>query len=168
MVRTRVTGTVQISEDLEFEHRSWLMERIGWAVMTLIVVLAIAGLFGSGPLSSAIAGQKGGELWVEYNRFERLLSPTQVRACVGAAPAGELRLSITREYLERVHVQEIMPPPKRVEAAGDWFTFVFHGARAGSATSVTFYLKPNESGRLRASIRMGEMEPLSFGQLVFP
>jgi hypothetical protein len=40
-----------VQEHMRFQHRTWLIERIGWFVLAFIVLLALLGLFGSGFLS---------------------------------------------------------------------------------------------------------------------
>ena len=37
----------------EYHRREWAVQRIGWCVMTLVLAAAVAGVFGSGPVSRA-------------------------------------------------------------------------------------------------------------------
>lgn len=46
-------GDLEIEEDLDHQRRCWKLERASWAVMALVLLAAMAGLFGSGPLSWA-------------------------------------------------------------------------------------------------------------------
>lgn len=70
-------GDLDIAQDLEHQRREWVIERIGWAIMALILLAALAGLLGSGPLSNARIDHPGSHLSAEYNRFERYQSPTK-------------------------------------------------------------------------------------------
>jgi hypothetical protein len=42
-------GDLEIQEDLPFQRREWLVERVAWGVMALLIVAALLGLFGTGP-----------------------------------------------------------------------------------------------------------------------
>jgi len=50
---------------MEFQRRSWIVQRIGWAIFALVILLAALGLFGDGVLSDAQAGQKEGAVWLD-------------------------------------------------------------------------------------------------------
>ncbi len=62
-------GDLEIPEDLPFQRREWVAERIAWTVMALVVGAAVLGLFGSGWLSRSIAGDQGAPVWLEYERY---------------------------------------------------------------------------------------------------
>lgn len=42
---------LEIEEDLRLQHRLWTAERVGWLMVGVLVLAALAGLFGTGPLS---------------------------------------------------------------------------------------------------------------------
>src|SRR5947209_3798236 len=66
----------EIQQDLPFQRRLWNFQRIAWAIMLLVAVAALLGLFGTGPLDNAKVGREGSPLWLEFNRFGRLQSET--------------------------------------------------------------------------------------------
>ena len=43
--------SLQIEEDLPLQERTWRFQRVGWAIMGLLLLSALAGLFANGPLS---------------------------------------------------------------------------------------------------------------------
>ena len=63
----RVDG-LQLEEDASFRRRAWAVQRAGWALMALLLLGAILGLLGSGPLSTATADVPG-LMRIEYQRF---------------------------------------------------------------------------------------------------
>lgn len=71
MAKSKKVGDLQISEDMEFQRRSWIVQRTGWAIFALVILLAALGVSGDGMLSSARAGQEDGGLWLEFPRFGR-------------------------------------------------------------------------------------------------
>jgi hypothetical protein len=102
-------GDLEIQEDLPFQRREWLAERMAWAVMGLLIAAAILGLFGTGPLSRMTAGDWAGPLWLEYERFARLLAPAVLRVHLGPAAARDRTVSlwIDRRYMENVELQQV-------------------------------------------------------------
>lgn len=63
--------------DLAFQRGDWRRERIGWALMTLLVVAAVLGLFGEGLLSSRTVG--GGTVFaLTHERTARRQDRTEV------------------------------------------------------------------------------------------
>jgi len=86
MARTKKVGDLQINEDMEFQRRSWIVQRVGWLVFALVILLAALGLFGDGILSDAKAGQEEGALWLEYPRFKRFEDEFQMRCMQTKAP----------------------------------------------------------------------------------
>lgn len=49
----------------------WRFQQLGWAVMALIVVLALLGVFSTGPLSWSSTTAADGTVEVQYQRFVR-------------------------------------------------------------------------------------------------
>jgi hypothetical protein len=37
---------LEVNEELEFQRRDWMAQRVGWTVMALVVVVALLGLLG--------------------------------------------------------------------------------------------------------------------------
>jgi hypothetical protein len=171
----RTGGGLEIDEDLPFQRREWVAERVGWAAMALLVLAALLGLFGTGPLASATAGNPAGPLWIEYERFNRLLAPATLRVHLGAGAArgGEARVWLDRRYLESVQLQRVTPQPDGVEAAPDRMVFVFRMAEPDQPTTITFSFKPERFGSLpgRAGLAGAGAppdRPLRFRQFVYP
>ena len=55
-------GDLEISPDLNFQRRSWAMQRFAWVVLALFILAALLGLFGPGPLSQTRAEQQDSPL----------------------------------------------------------------------------------------------------------
>lgn len=95
-------GDLEINQDLAFERRQWPVQRVGWGVGALIIVAALLGVFGSGPLSAATAGDEE-TLLVHFQRFVRHKGQGELVVKVGPnqASAGQVELWLTTEYLGR-------------------------------------------------------------------
>lgn len=113
------------------QRRFWLVERIGWSILTLIIVWAIAGGAGGGMLADAQLHGEGVEL--HYERFARHGAGTQIEFRWHAAPRGELSLALDATFVDRMEID-----------------FISHGLQpVRSADAVVFRLvDPPRSGSL--------------------
>lgn len=154
MAEPQLVKDLEIVEDLDYQRRSWIVQRVGWVVMGSLSLAGLLGLFGPGLLSWAKAGKPGDRLWLEYERFERFQSPAQLRVHVapGASQTGQTRLQIDRDYLEQIQLQQVTPQPWRVEAAGDQLGYIFQIAKPEQSTAITFYFQPQQIGSLSGSV----------------
>jgi hypothetical protein len=170
MVKKPDSSELELKQDLDFERRSWTIERIGWTVMGLVVLAALTGLFGAGPLSATTAGEKGGPLWLEYPRFGRLKAPLMLRVHLGpnTLQQGPVRLWLGRDYLESVQIEAVTPPPEEVEAGPERLTYVFPVSEPSRSTAVTFFLKADQIGRQGGCIGLVEGPTLCFRQFIYP
>jgi len=152
----------QIDEDLKFQRREWKIQRVGWLAMALVIIAALLGVFGTGPLSSATIEGEG--LRLEHERLCRLQRGTQLRFTIGET-GDPVRLLIGGEYLDSVMIDRITPEPAKAEAVSDGVVFQF--AVQGPA-AVTFHLTPKKFGSVSGKARLGQAAPISFTQFIYP
>lgn len=146
-----------------------MWQRFGWAVFALIVVAALAGLIGPGPLSWASARAPSGLVEVEYSRFVRHIGDSGVELRVQPDPAqpDTARVWISSEYLSGVNLQQVTPQP-------DTWTIVDDGVVLAFPTGgpvpvhVRIHLRPDEIGLLRGAAGVPGQEPVEFWQFVYP
>jgi hypothetical protein len=163
-------GDLELDQDLEFERRSWTIERIGWVVMAIVGLAALIGVLGPGPLSETTAGEPDGPLWLEYSRLGRFSAPLTLRVHLGPS-AGQQRLAriwLSREYLEGVQVERVTPHAAEVEAGPEQLTYVFPVRDPSRETAVTFSLKAQQIGRQRGCVGLAHGPPLCFRQFIYP
>lgn len=146
------------------------MERIAWVIGTLILVAALLGFLGPGPLGKATAASSDRSLSVEYYRMERYEAPVQLRISVNGTLAkdGELRLWVDRQFVEAVEIKHIDPEPEHSEINGQRFVYVFKTAAAPSTIKLFFHFEPNKFGKTPAQIGIVDGPELQFSQFYFP
>jgi hypothetical protein len=171
MSESRRVGDLEVAEDFDHQKRSWAVQRAGWVVLTLVVLAAAAGCFGSGPASSASAGEPGGPLHLRYDRFARAQGRTELELRVSPGPGPgserEARVWLDRAYLAGFEIDSITPEPERTEAGPDRLVFVFALERPGPF-DVTIHLQPQRFGRLRGRAGVPGGPAVTFAQLVYP
>lgn len=170
MASVQRIGDLEIGQDIIFQRREWSAQRIGWALMALLILAGLAGLFGAGPLSQATAGSEGGPLWIEYDRFERRQAPAMLRVHLGpgAASNGQAQVWLSRNYVEAIEIEQIIPQPERVEAGPERMIYVFNVGDTSQPTAITFYLKPQAIGAIQAQAGLADEQPLNFSHFVYP
>ena len=162
-------GNVEIDQDLEFQHRMWRAERIGWAVMAILLLCAALGMFGHGALSRTMA-LKGDLLTVEYQRFGRYQAPMEMRVYLSAGSSQDLFFQLDRVFLMNVQITSIFPKPVTEQPIYDGVQFLFSPTRVKGEGSlvVTISYQPKQMGLLKAAVRGEETTSLSVTQFIYP
>ena len=146
---------LDLQENVGIERRGWRVQRAAWLAMLVVVLAALGGLFGNGPLSWSTRTSTDGDLRVTYDRFARLGGNAELGIDLGTSSdeSSNVAIEIERSYLEAVVVQSVTPQPDSVESAGEFLRYVFR-ADSGSPLRVVFEVEPDSawsaSGRVRA------------------
>jgi len=156
-----------IDEDLDFQQKMWRIQRAGWVVLALLMLVTVLGLFGGGPLSSAQALDSSGLLQVDYDRFVRMQSPQTLQVSLDEAAVHDQQASVwvSQAFLDRVRVERIQPQPERVTAqdGGQIYQFSVRGP-----LQVTYDLQAKGPGVYRVELGLPGAEPAAFTQVVYP
>ena len=175
MAEMKRVGDLQVAEDLRAQRRNWAFAAVGSAVMVMVALVGLLGLFGgAGPLSRATVGGQKDTIYIqEYERFLRFGKPTTLHVSLdttAAVEGGAIRLWINREYLKSVQVQEVDPQPDTVEATPERLVYVFDAKEGseGRPTEVTFELEPDEMGTLAGQVGLDGGASQTYEQFVYP
>lgn len=161
-------GRKRAEEDLEanlaFHRREWRVQRVGWVLVALFLLLAGAGLFGNGPLSRAYTDSGTGRL--DYQRFLRYGLTTDLVVTPAASQHGVIRVAISGDYLEAFSVERITPEPAAVRISGP--NIVYEFASAGPGAAISFHMHPQRLWRRTATVTIDGGAPLHISQLTYP
>jgi hypothetical protein len=160
---------LQINQDVPYQRKEWRVQRIIWVFVTALLIAALAGLLGPGPLSSTSAGTRA--FRVEYLRFARWQAPQSLVVSADTAGATTLQLAFSRSFLGSMQVQQITPQPANAKVSGANFIYTFDVTGPGTATDVTFSLQPTSLGTIHGAINLvaaGHQSSLHFTELVYP
>lgn len=115
---------LQVTEDRAWQEKFWTAQRVGWVLMAVFIVAAIAGLTGmGGPLASARAELGGGT--IDYPRITRWQADDQLQVRVSPTSPADVELTLSPEFVQLFAISSIQPEPAEVQAtaAGHRFTF---------------------------------------------
>jgi hypothetical protein len=174
MAEMKRVRDLEVAEDLKAQRRNWAFAVVGSAVMIMVALAGLLGLFGgAGPLSRATLGDQNDTLYIqEYERFLRFGKPTTLHLSLdtAAVEGGEIRLWINREYLKSIQLQEVDPQPDTIEVTPERLIYIFN-AKEGSEdrrAEVTFELEPDEMGTLAGRVGLDGGASQTFEQFVYP
>jgi hypothetical protein len=169
MSRLRRVGSLEIDQDLDFQRREWRVQRVLWVGAALLLVLAVLGLFGTGPISSTTATSGDGTVAVDYHRFVRHDGRASLRFHVSGDQASnqQIALWISQGYIDNMQIEDITPQPTEVRSAGDRTIFVFAVDQPGDPLNATFSLRPSHIGRISGEAGAGDAR-LDIDQLSYP
>jgi hypothetical protein len=160
-----IPAGLQIEQDLNFQAREWRVQRYAWIGIAIVLIAAGLGLFGNGLLSGASVENDG--LKLEYDRFGRFQQTTSLRFTISHDSPGAARLFISREYLDGFKIEDVKPPPEKVESNSQGIIYSF-SREEGDNIGVTFHLHPEQIGLVSGRIGRANDQPLSFRQFIYP
>jgi hypothetical protein len=163
-------GDLEIAHDLKFERRSWRVERVAWVVALLILVAALLGFLGPGPLGKATAASPDKSLSLDYFRIERYGAPVELRFHIDGALAkdGRLQIWLDRDFVEALEIKHIDPKPESVQINGERFVYVFKTASAPETIKVFFHAEPTKFGKTPAQAGVVNGPEIGFSQFYMP
>lgn len=166
MTKNKNKKVLEVDDDQRFQQRAWKVQRASWVVIALIVIAGLLGLFGKGPLSYAKAHDEKQSIQIDYERFGRFETATELKFSLKEISQKQVRLH--KNYIEAIQIENIMPTPI-VMASGNWFVYSFNTSHSSEPLNVTFYIKPKKIGLLKGVLADENTSPLlSFNQFIYP
>lgn len=167
---TSAADDLEISEDIDFQRRSWFWERVGQWVVAGLVVAALAGFFGGGPVSVAREESPAGELRVEYPRFVRNQSAFELRVEVARAAVrdGRVRLWVDAGVAGALTFDSISPEPERVELGRQRLLYQFPVGEEGKLAPIVFFATTRAIGWERGEVGLPGADGLPLRWFVYP
>jgi hypothetical protein len=161
-------GDFKQPETLRSLRQEWKAERIGWLLMALLILVALLGGFGQGPL--AHASRAAGPLQLHYDRLVRRGVSTRFQLTVlpePNRPAG-LTIWIAESFLEAAPLQEVSPEPNQRTSADGRLVLEFAAPPPGEPSHIILTVLPRRAGQQRGELGFPESPRLQFGLFVFP
>jgi hypothetical protein len=159
---------LEVSEDLPFQRRWWRIQRVGWVAMLLVIISAVAGAFGDGPLSTVYHSSASGRIEVIFDRIVRRSSPQEITFQVRIADGeGPVILRAPRAFFQHSQLDHVYPQPLRSETDAGYWAFHFAPASGSSALWIRLELQTTEAGR-QSGIFTVDQEELVISQFVLP
>jgi hypothetical protein len=170
MAKNSKPAGLDINEDMSFQHKEWTVERIGWVFLLILILAALAGVLGVGPVSTTSQGGQDAPFWVEYERFGRFKSPTTltIHPNPQAVENGEFVFWVEDDYLKKFQIEYILPEPDSVEIGQDRYFYHFMVSPPGVADEITFYMQTQTIGTVDGNLGVGESLVYELTHFIYP
>ena len=156
---------LQLEEDLEFLRKDWKFERIGWVLMLVFLLAALAGVFGRGGLiwNETTVGNKTTGIEIEYSEVWRKEAPEEL---ILTGSGADTVIEIYTRQMDMIKVENMLPQPERSEFTSDKIT-LFYQPVSGSRT-IHVHINPLKFGRFKARVKAGTKEAVNFSVFIYP
>lgn len=158
--------------DPAFQQLEWRLQRIGWILLSSLVLAAATGIFGGGPLGKETAATPDGAVRVQYDRFLHSYQVSRLRIVLApeAVADAPIRLSLNRELLDAVTVRQITPRPRMEQPGVGECVLVFDDAPAPGTgpLQIMIQVEPESAGPLEVRLRVNDAALVQFRQFVYP
>jgi hypothetical protein len=163
------SGAFPIQEDLRCQEVTWAVERAGWAVMALIVVAALAGLFG-GSMTRDESKDPSGRLHVSYQHYQRHLDPTDMTLSVETQGQSLFEITIDATLAASFEIRSITPQPIESQAHEGGLLLKFAASPdSGAPARIRITGVPTGAGSVAGNIGLiGESSGAPLDIFVYP
>lgn len=170
MVEFRDYHGLQVQQNHRFQTWEWTLQRVGWIVMALAVLLSLAGFAGPGPVSHNTTQSPDGSYQITYAKYWRQRKPftLEVQVKPEAASGGKVRLMLSQDYLDLVDIERITPEPSKSELQDSWQTYEFDAAAGKEPVTISFHLEPQSYGVGSGQVGPEGAQPLEIKHFIFP
>lgn len=154
-----------VPDDMRFQARSWRVERTAWAVMAVLVLLGLAGVFASGPLSDVSVRSADGAVTVDYPRFAR--KTARAHFDVRISSPGPTRIRFGPSLLASYDIEALKPHPlqERASALGLELDFA---APVGDRLVVAIAARARRFGVATFTVDVESHGQVRFWQVIYP
>ncbi|HEX6428593.1 MAG TPA: hypothetical protein VF008_12940 [Niastella sp.] len=156
-----VRHNLQLDENLGQHKQGWVVQKVGWTILYLGLILALAGVFGSGPVSYKTQFQSGNS--IQYERFLRYEGEAEMTFNINDAK-DSIALEIPQQYLEYIDVKSISPLPLGNRTVDGVTTYYFN---ALGKASIHCDLMAKKTGSITAVIKANKT-PFTITHQIYP
>ena len=144
---SKVNNEFAVGSDLEFQRRWERFERVIWIVLTIFILLSLAGVFGRGPAANATLKASDGSMEVRYERVQRFSTPSVLTIDFPEASIrdGAIQVWASDGLVKPLGAQRVVPQPLRSEIGNGGILYTFPAT--SSPASVEFQTQPSALGR---------------------
>ncbi|HAL44974.1 MAG: hypothetical protein A2Y12_06615 [Planctomycetes bacterium GWF2_42_9] len=154
--------TIQINDDIGFQKKIWVLERIFWVLLFLFIVICILGVFGQSPFGPASIEKN--DLKITYDKFLKFKDPSTIKIII-PANANPV-LGISKDYMESLEEVSFIPFPDKNFYADNQIKYIFM-ADQSKPIEITISFNAGKNGKLKGYLK-NNGTVINFSQYVYP
>lgn len=162
--------SVRDIDDIGFQRKEWTVQRVGWVLVGLLLLAALAGVFGAGPLSETTTSAEDGTVEVEYERFIRHVGTTTMTVTLGPGTVenGKAQLYISRDLATGWRLEDVSPAPSTESSTAEWLIYEFD-VLGDTPPKVKFLYRGDGFGHHDGDLHAGPgTDPVRLWQWIYP
>ena len=154
----KINEEVAVGEDIAFQRRWWIFERIVWIFFAIILVMTLLGCFGRGYLAKAKLHSTDDGIVAKFDRVQRTGTPSDMTVVLGnnAVRNGEARLFVSESLINKLGAQRISPAPEKTFIGDKGLTYVFPALQ--TPATVIFSLEPSGPGKFPFTLTLPDSQ----------
>lgn len=156
-----VQTELEIEEELELQEKGWVVQKIGWLLVLVFLILAALGMFGDGVISKSTL--QSGNNTIDYERYFRYEAVMELRLDMNTDGDSAV-VSFPNQYVKNFEIESIVPEPEKTIFEGDRVHYIFNGK--GHMNAV-FYMVPQEVGAVSGQMMVNKTG-FQLSHFIFP
>lgn len=160
-------SSIIVEQDIPFQKKLWLFQKIGWLTMGFLLFLALLGIFGHGPISSANTESSDQELTASFDRFLHIDSPEKLTITVNNPEEKKAKIWLSAAFLNNTEIREMDPETSNIAIDGDTVIYSYD-LRNRKTFSLSIKYSPNVIGTLNTKIGLIDGPEMEIKQFVYP
>ena len=154
-------SSLQIDESLSLHRTGWIVQRIGWVIIVMIMIAGLLGLFGEGMLSKTEPASGG--IKATYERFFRF--EAEMKIVVESSGDHISNISFSQSYLKNFKILRFIPEPEGNNTSSGEVIYNFLPAQN---RLVTIYLTPTNQGGISGDMKVNRSNVISLHHFIYP
>ena len=164
--KTLTTRKLEIEPGAYHFNEAFLnTQRIGFVIMSLLILAALLGFFGSGFFSQTI--KTNADLTITYEKFIRQQASTVINISLNSQCDKESILSLDKTFFKNVSLKSITPTPSKEISTNNSIQYIFLCDNATAGIQIVMVLEPETFGLLRGSMYVNNNQ-IQLSQFVYP
>lgn len=154
----KINEEVAVGEDIAFQRRWWIFERLIWIFFAIILIMTVLGCFGRGYFAKAESHSADNEITAKYDKIQRTGTPSDITILLGhnAVHDGQIRLFVSESLITKIGAQRISPQPERTYVGDKGLTYVFPALQ--SPSTVIFSVEPSGPGKFPFTLTLPDSQ----------
>lgn len=163
------TPGLELASDRPFERRFWLTQRIVWAVLDGLLLAAVAGLLGQGPLGKA-SSPSAAPMVVTYEWITRAKAPAMIEVLLKAEALkpGKTMIRLDQALLDAFSIEAIRPEPLIWQAVGNGIRLFMATDPAPAPATIKLRMKALRPGLVNGAVAVEGQPPVPLRILILP
>ncbi|HDS6851689.1 TPA: hypothetical protein QH025_001917 [Enterobacter cancerogenus] len=143
-------------------------QRLGLGLLLLIILLAVAGVFSNGYVSTATKENTAKTLTVNYERYGRLQTEYKLAFTAKGVQEDHYEFRLGGDFNKAFQPGSITPQPDSMFSRGNTLHLIYNNVSNKQDFTVWLYITPTQFGNTVSSLGLNNQPDITFRQFIYP